>query len=1426
MQERFGMRMRPLSAVTIMLVLILPSLAFGPWAIGGEGSNATPMSIGSRAAHDNDLSAFSVVTPHDRDENAGSLVANNAIPVGQTTVQGTVKNVGNLTWAGAIPVDFYFETGLSSVKWNDSMDMGVNGWTTKDLTATRTHWHTTNLNKHGGTFSLVSNYASGPKVGLYGNTWEETAAMKTCVNFPATPTAEPYIQFWNSTNTQSQADGGYVQMQIGGGPWVDIIPWNPLSQQPPTLSYRGNINSGTSILSKNKGAFTGSDQWNPTEKFPLWQQGGQNVSGGGGTCAKFRLWFSADASNPSNLHGWYIDDFVVNNGNGIVFQDNFEGGVGNWVFSNELGMDNQEVFHQVAGSGMNGTKAWWVGNTTQTTYLNGTDAVLDSPSIALTGGGFNEVRFTYWQQYNISDGDGGWLEVSTDGGATYNQIQPLFHLNKTNDASSYPNYIDENCEYGKIGAFSGMANWHKMAFDLTPYMTKTIKIRFHFYANWDSRIGGSWFIDNAVVTVWNFVAKGQVSASLNGLTAGQKAIAQVTYNFATESDYRIRVVVEKVGDQDITNNELHTVVCVKNITDFIIIAPGSAILKTVNHGSTVKFWFNITNIGNLADNYNITISGQPARWNATISPSDITGLRPVDPPFMVQVSIKTNVSDGPASYPDNNKQSKDYGMTIKVKSGRIQTLQKNLGLTARITNTRPTLYFLLQNMQGNVYKPLPMTQPFYSDPDKDVLTFQWDWGDGSPAQNTTTWPVYHTYVKSRPTTNPYIVKLKGTDGLATSDATFSLNVSIVNKAPTAKFVIDSPYPVTNSYAAGDPIVFNATAPKYSQDENSNGLTYMWDFGDGNTGTGTVANHTFDKDKGGNKMVKLAATDEEGQVGLFNQTIMINTPPKVVITGPPEGAVFAIGQEIEFNASQTSDNEQTKLIELDFNWSSNLVGMLGTQPAFRMSFTSKDAIGKHTITLTVSDHRAKGISSKIVSILITQRPWHPCSLVPIPNQPAVTPAAGYISTSVFTFSVIYKSPDNTRPSFVNLIIDSGQPNLMAQTDITEKDYTIGVQYTVKVPGNGIGADQLHTFHYEAADERNTTYVAKTGDFQGPRVTRKLVVQNAAVGNLPQRVVSAEIFCVCKQNPVTFQALNQTPTLPTKNGKNMIPIGLNATITFNIAKDLWDFANLTFSYNLDFYKSQRDKANITSVELYRLDNGNWVLVSAAENDEFGLAVTLNKVTPANVSTSVTYGLFASPKEKIITTGGKNNNNLMQYIIVGVVIAAVIAIVVAIIYMTRRKKAPEKKWGGKDGIDLKIDVLSGKGTEDGSVKPVSEEEGAAGAAAAPMETTTGESVAIYRPAGAKAPAGESDIEATGGETVAVYKPGGAAAPTVDEEEEPAPAAEAPGEDHVWTPPPATEGEGETESPAPETEKPKSSDKKDKDDDLLDEILGDEKK
>jgi len=126
----------------------------------------------------------------------------------------------------------------------------------------------------------------------------------------------------------------------------------------------------------------------------------------------------------------------------------------------------------------------------------------------------------------------------------------------------------------------------------------------------------------------------------------------------------------------------------------------------------------------------------------------------------------------------------------------------------------------------------------------DRSTFYWDFGDGTKKDGLS---VTHSY------TNPgtYIVKMTVKD--PTQNATFDLNTAQINllpsldySLPTAKIkiegkLISDPIKDTLTIKKGDTLEFDASE---SSGEN---LSFVWDFGDGQSAQGAKVKHTFNND---------------------------------------------------------------------------------------------------------------------------------------------------------------------------------------------------------------------------------------------------------------------------------------------------------------------------------------------------------------------------------------------------------------------------------------------------------------------------------------------------------------------------------------------------------------------------------------------------
>ena len=181
------------------------------------------------------------------------------------------------------------------------------------------------------------------------------------------------------------------------------------------------------------------------------------------------------------------------------------------------------------------------------------------------------------------------------------------------------------------------------------------------------------------------------------------------------------------------------------------------------------------------------------------------------------------------------------------------------------------------------------------------LTYSWDFGNGNATLPSPTPLANHTYPKC----GEYLVELTVTDGYgAISRANITLMVE--NVLPTA---------VANAstYQADEdePILFYGSN---STDTPSDTLTFLWDFGDGNTSLSPIANHAYLRQ--GNYTVNLTVTDENG--GRVDRSLLIhvrNVAPWITTGDIPPDAFVGVTTDMGFKAEDSTDDIGT----LHYHW---------------------------------------------------------------------------------------------------------------------------------------------------------------------------------------------------------------------------------------------------------------------------------------------------------------------------------------------------------------------------------------------------------------------------------------------------------------------------------------------------------------------------
>jgi PKD repeat protein/uncharacterized protein YgiM (DUF1202 family) len=145
-----------------------------------------------------------------------------------------------------------------------------------------------------------------------------------------------------------------------------------------------------------------------------------------------------------------------------------------------------------------------------------------------------------------------------------------------------------------------------------------------------------------------------------------------------------------------------------------------------------------------------------------------------------------------------------------------------------------------------------------SDPDGNIATYAWDFGDGASAQGV---QATHTYAAA----GSYTVRLTVTDdGGLTDSVTHGVTVQAPpNQAPTAAFS----GPATG--LVGEQLSFDASG---SSDPEGPIALYGWNFGDGASAQGVQATHAYTA--AGNYTVRLTVTDDGGLTDTATQAVVV------------------------------------------------------------------------------------------------------------------------------------------------------------------------------------------------------------------------------------------------------------------------------------------------------------------------------------------------------------------------------------------------------------------------------------------------------------------------------------------------------------------------------------------------------------------------
>ncbi len=258
----------------------------------------------------------------------------------------------------------------------------------------------------------------------------------------------------------------------------------------------------------------------------------------------------------------------------------------------------------------------------------------------------------------------------------------------------------------------------------------------------------------------------------------------------------------------------------------------------------------------------------------------------------------------------------DY-VNLNTQSGfeNAAFLIRAMGTLSGGSNEPPVASGTISTLNAQVGETITFDASTSSDPDGQIVTYNWNFGDGNSSALTV---ATHSYAS--PGTFDVVLTVTDDDG-ASSQASGQVSITQADNQPPVASANVSPNPAT----AGETVTFDGSG---SSDPDGQIVTYNWNFGDGNTSNQQVANHAYAST--GTFNYSLTVTDDRGGSAQTSGQITVNPAgPQLLTVTPSAGSVPAGGSQeitVTLDASSLAENTYTGQVSITSNGGGQQLGL--------------------------------------------------------------------------------------------------------------------------------------------------------------------------------------------------------------------------------------------------------------------------------------------------------------------------------------------------------------------------------------------------------------------------------------------------------------------------------------------------------------------
>src|SRR6185436_17651187 len=313
-------------------------------------------------------------------------------------------------------------------------------------------------------------------------------------------------------------------------------------------------------------------------------------------------------------------------------------------------------------------------------------------------------------------------------------------------------------------------------------------------------------------------------------------------------------------------------------------------------------------------------------------------------------------------------------VTVTDNQGAAATASASVTVSSTPANQAPVARLTASPSSGTAPLAVRLDASASSDADGSIVSYRFDFGDGTSAGPQSSSVANHTYAAGSWTARVTVTDNQG--AAATASASVTVSSTPANQAPVAR--------LTASPSSGTAPLAVRLDASASSDADGSIVSYRFDFGDGTSAgpqSSSVANHTY---AAGSWTARVTVTDNQGAAATASASVTVsstpaNQAPVARLTASPSSGTAPLAVRLDASASSDADGS---IVSYRFDFGDGTSA--GPQSSSVANHTY--AAGSWTARVTVTDNQGAAATAS-ASVTVSSTPGNQAPVARLTASPS-------------------------------------------------------------------------------------------------------------------------------------------------------------------------------------------------------------------------------------------------------------------------------------------------------------------------------------------------------------------------------------------------------------------------------------------------------